>query len=394
MDSIIIASSSIDAGIGAWDLATGNELLRYKSCASPPHGLVSVGGRFLASSQLRDNHSSSGSGSVLYWSWHKPQPDVKSFPVEMIMPLVCDIGGNYIIGGGSSGYIYVWEVATGRLLNRWHAHYRAATCLVLSDDESLLISGAEDGCVRVWSFFMLFDEIGKAEAKHLYEHSFTEHTLKVTTVVVGYGGCNSLIVSASEDRTCKVWSLSRGKILRDILFPCIIDAIALDPGEHVFYAGGRNGKIYIAALNAASSPDSPYGKHIIGSLHDHSKGINCLAFCGDGTSLVSGSEDGLIRIWDTRSHNIIRILRHAKGPVNNILVVARPETILKSTASLGRKQQSLLPPPLEKYSSEEPIGTKAFIGGHTASVEQLDVTYLTEYVMNNQIKDIQQHGSA
>ncbi|KAL9255283.1 ROOT INITIATION DEFECTIVE 3-like protein, partial [Drosera capensis] len=192
----------------------------------------------------------------------------------------------------------------------------------------------------------------------------------------------------------QVWSLSRGKILRDILFPCIIDAIALDPGEHVFYAGGRNGKIYIAALNAASSPDSPYGKHIIGSLHDHSKGINCLAFCGDGTSLVSGSEDGLIRIWDTRSHNIIRILRHAKGPVNNILVVARPETILKSTASLGRKQQSLLPPPLEKYSSEEPIGTKAFIGGHTASVEQLDVTYLTEYVMNNQIKDIQQHGSA
>ena len=49
---------------------------------------------------------------------------------------------------------YMIQVASGRLLKKWHAHYRAVTCLVFSDDESLLISGAEDGCVRVWSLFM------------------------------------------------------------------------------------------------------------------------------------------------------------------------------------------------------------------------------------------------
>lgn len=45
-------------------------------------------------------------------------------------------------------------MATGRLLKKWHAHYRAVTCLVYSEDESLLISGAEDGSVRVWSLLM------------------------------------------------------------------------------------------------------------------------------------------------------------------------------------------------------------------------------------------------
>lgn len=386
-----MASSSIDAGIGCWDLQNGNEQLRYKSCSSPPHGLVSVGGRFFASSQLRD----SSSGFVLYWSFHKPQPEVKSFPAEPIKPLVSNSEGNYLIGGGASGDIYVWEVLTGRLLKRWHAHYRAVTCLTLSDDESLLISGAEDGCVRVWSLFMMFDDVRREESRHPYVHSFLEHTLRVTDVKSGHGGSNAVIISASEDRTCKVWSLATGRLLRNIVFPTIIDTIAIDAGEYVFYAGGGDGKIYIAALNAPATSSSEYGMHIVGSLADQSRAVTSLAFCADGISLASGSEDGLIRIWDTRIRNIVRMLRHGKGPVTNILVVRCPEIILKSQASLGRRNSSLLPAPLEKYArpTDEIVGTKAFIGSR-ASSNPATVSYLTEYVMNNQIKEIQQQGSA
>ena len=42
------------------------------------------------------------------------------------------------------------------------------------------------------------------QASQLYEHSFQEHTLRVTDIVTGYGGGNAIIISASEDRTCKV----------------------------------------------------------------------------------------------------------------------------------------------------------------------------------------------
>lgn len=33
----------------------------------------------------------------------------------------------------------------------------------------------------------------------------------------------------------------------------------------------------------------------------------------DGYLLVSGSEDGLVRVWETKSRNITRVFRHAKG---------------------------------------------------------------------------------
>ncbi|GAV72613.1 WD40 domain-containing protein [Cephalotus follicularis] len=396
---LVVASSSIDGGIGCWDLHTGAEQLRYKGCASPPHGLACVGHRFLASSQLRE--PSASSGSILFWAWPKPQVEVKSFPAEPIKPLAANSEGTYIAGGGSSGDIFLWGVATGRLLKKWHAHYRSLTCLVFSEDESLLISGSEDGCVRVWSLFMIFDDYGREQAGHIYVHSFTGHTLRVTDIVTGYGGGNAIVVSASEDRTCKVWSLSKGILLRNVVFPSVIDAVALDPGESVFYAGGRDGKIYIVALNAESTPSKIYGMHIIGSLSDHSKAVTCLAYSKEGNLLLSGSEDGMIRIWDPKSHNIIRMLKHAKGPVNNIVLVRQspylnPQTMFNAQAS-SRRRGSLLSPPLNKYvdSPDEDAGNTAIINLQSTNfVVPLDAQYLTCQMIKDQSKELQQQGSS
>lgn len=69
----------------------------------------------------------------------------------------------------------------------------------------------------------------------------------------------------------QVWSLSNRILLRNIQFPSIFDAITImDPGEHVFYAGGRDGKIHIAALSIADSSSSKsHWLHIISSLPSH-----------------------------------------------------------------------------------------------------------------------------
>ncbi|KAK1317100.1 hypothetical protein QJS10_CPA05g02334 [Acorus calamus] len=396
-DEVVVVSSSVaEAGIGCWDLRTGAEGLRHKSCASTPRGLCSVGRKFLASSQLRP----SSSGSVLFWSWDKPQAEVKSFPAEPINPLVSNSEGTFIIGGGSSGNIYLWEVSSGRLLKKWHAHYRAVTCLVLSDDESLLISGAEDGCVRVWSLLMLFDDLGTGMMKYLL--SFLEHTLRVTDIRSGHGGCNSIIISSSEDRTCKIWSLSKGTLLRSITFPCIINAIALDPAEHAFYAGGQDGKIYIAALNAVCNSSSSHGMYIIGSLSDHSKAITCLEFSMDGVTLVSGSEDGTVRVWDIQSHHVTRILKLGKGPINNVLIIREVlhpglQASVNAQVSVPRKRASMLmPPPLDKYinSADGDTENKTVVTLHPTCNEPLDVRYCSVNVMMNQIKELQKQGSS
>ncbi|WCJ35436.1 Transducin/WD40 repeat-like superfamily protein [Euphorbia peplus] len=396
-EEVVIASSSIDGGIGCWDLQTGGEHLRHKTCASPSHGLTSVGHRFLASSQIREPKASYG--SILFWSWSKPQVEVKSFPEEPIKPLVANSEGTYLVGGGVSGNLYFWEVASGRLLKKWRAHYRAVTCLVFNEDDSLLVSGSEDGSVKVWPLLMIFDDQQAEPTSQLFLHSFSGHTLRVTDVVIGYGGDNALIISASEDRTCKVWSLSTGILLRNIIFPSIIDAIALDPGEHVFYAGCRDGKIYFAALSDDGSSSKSQWQYIVGSLSSQSKPVTCLVYNTKRNFLLAGAEDGMIRVWNLRTRTIVRTFKHAKGPVNNIQIVRRPLYLNprgSSTVSTSlRKHGSQLPPPLDKYinSIDKNAGTDSVIC-LAADDSPLQNSYLSSQVIDDQIEELKRQGSA
>ncbi|XP_078443774.1 transducin/WD40 repeat-like superfamily protein isoform X2 [Wolffia australiana] len=370
---VVLASSPVDGDVGCWDLQTGAEQMRYRSCASAPHGLASVAGRFLASSQV----GNSSSGSILYWSWHKPQVEIKSFPVEPIVSLVSDPDGSFLLGGGSSGNIYIWEIGSGKLLRKWQGHYLAVSCLLFLDN-SLIASGSDDGCVRVWNLVSIFGERDNERMKDPFLFSFQEHALRITDIVSGFGSSNSILISSSEDRTCKVWSLSKGKQIRLITFPCIINAIALDPGEDVFYAGGRDGKIYLAALNATCPSNGKFDEYIITCLNEHSKAVTCLEITKDGLSLVSGSDDGTVRVWDIKSQRVIRVLKLRDGPVSNILLVQLPN----STSNLERVAKL---PSLDK--NLDPTGTLTAIRISPLNGPP-DFGYCSSRLMLNAIKEL------
>ncbi|TVU46444.1 hypothetical protein EJB05_05983 [Eragrostis curvula] len=311
---LVLAASSADAGVAAWDLRTGAEDIRLRPCASFPRALASVADRFLAAAQAPP--PGGNSGTVHFYHWDKPQVAVKSFPAEPIQVLIADPEGSYLIGGGGKGNLFLWQVASGELLHTWHAHYRAVRCLALYD--YLLVSGSEDGSIRVWDLIMLLDEQARLEANTSYLYNFSQHALPVTDIACFLVG---VVVSSSEDRTCKIWSLSEGRMLRSISFPAIIDSVALDPRSHIFYAGGRDGKIYVTAMGVDVNSHGSDDSSILGALDDHRyagylvdvhsvyKAVTSLAASSDGLLLVSGSEDGNVRVWDTRS------------PVTNVLII-------------------------------------------------------------------------
>ncbi|KAM3212225.1 hypothetical protein ACQJBY_065354 [Aegilops geniculata] len=309
---LVLAASSTDAGVAAWDLRTGAEAIRHRPCASRPRAIAAVAGRFLAAAQV----AAGNSAPIHYYHWDKPQVAVKSFPAEPIRALIADPEGNYLIGGGVSGDIFFWEVASGELLVRWHAHYRDVRCLALYD--MLLVSASEDGSIKVWDLLTMLDEQSRFEAKTPYLYNFNQHTLPVTDIACFHG---AIAVSSSEDRTCKIWSLSEGRMLRSISFPAIIDSVEIDPRSHIFYAGGRDGKIYVTAMGVDVSSQGRDDSSILGILDDHSKAVTSLTSSTDGLLLVSGSEDGNVRVWDTRSQQVTRKFKHSQGPVTNVLIV-------------------------------------------------------------------------
>ncbi|KAH9302211.1 hypothetical protein KI387_013794 [Taxus chinensis] len=327
VSEMVLACSPSAAGIvTVWDLSTGLELLHFHGCSSPRNAITTIGNdtSFFAASQVLEPFAISPP-SICFWTWSSPQIHHRIFPSEQIGPLACTSNGVYLAGGGYSGQIYIWELPSGQLTRSWHAHKNTVRSLILSDDESLLVSSGDDGFVSVWPLIRILDIAegldGETQLPCLY--SWAAHSFPVTGIASGIGGCNAVVVSCSLDCTLKIWSLGLGTHLRTLRLPCGINSIVVDPFEHALYAGGIDGRIYVAVLKVYFRGNDEISDEdgIIGSLFDHNGPITALSFRMDGTTLVSASEDCTICLWDTCTNCVVRMFNYSRGPVINILVL-------------------------------------------------------------------------
>lgn len=120
---------------------------------------------------------------------------------------------------------------------------------------------------------------------------------------LGFGENSAVLVTASLDRTIKLWTLTTGQLLRSITLPVGVTAVTLDAGEHTLLAGCIDGTIWEASLvgQQLAVPSAARGSaaaaattaSVIGGLgsccyEGHSKAISSLAITPDGEQLVSG----------------------------------------------------------------------------------------------------------
>lgn len=145
----------------------------------------------------------------------------------------------------------------------------------------------------------------------------SEHTLPVTSILIGQGEASAIVVTSSLDRTVKVHRMADGgRLLATASLPSGINCVALDAGEHAVYAGGSDGAVYEISLvgsgpnqpaaAAVSTSSSPAAVASLGymRMEGHSRAVNALAMSLDGETMVSGSDDGTACVWDLRSRQV------------------------------------------------------------------------------------------
>ncbi|KAK9008772.1 hypothetical protein V6N11_080250 [Hibiscus sabdariffa] len=322
---VVCSDKSTGIGITVWDLETGEQLLHIPTCAAAPHGLLCLRNHFIVASQS-NRHGSLGGGSIFIWPLNKPQSPLRSYTMEAICPISCTKDGIYIAGGAPSGNVYLWEVTSGRLLRTWHAHHKSLKCMVFSDDDSLLICGCTDGIICVWSMISLLDEELSGSSPILLHYS-SEHRSSITGLVTMSAGASSIFVSSSLDGSCKVWELVSGRLLRTLVYPTSVTAIALHPLEQLLFSGSENGKIFANVLDfgAVEDPFVTTEDHAF-VLKGHNESITALTF--SGFYLISASEDFTFCLWDILNRVVLRRFNNRKGALTNMVVI---------------KQSSLLP---------------------------------------------------
>jgi WD40 repeat protein len=123
-----------------------------------------------------------------------------------------------------------------------------------------------------------------------------------------------------------VWDLASGELLATFAFPSDICAVTMDPVEEYVYVGCGDGRIHRASLRPKIEGSAILQQVKVGASDGtflgHTLAVTCLTVSFDGCSLVSGSEDGTVRVWDTGSLQCIRMYDH-KGPVTCVTLVPR-----------------------------------------------------------------------
>lgn len=257
--------------------------------------------------------------------------------VKFVLPgkvNVLAVNGDYLIAGIKEN-IYIWQIATGKMLAMLSKHYQPVNCIKFIDDGSHFVSGGEDGQVIIWNLSSAIGDRYRVEGIEPL-HTFSDHALPVTDLWIGHGGLAAMLATVSKDRTCKIYDIASGVMLVSFVFQEMITAVTIDRLETGLFIGTSLGNIYHHRIQP---PPRTREYHITdedkinNKFAGHSKAVTCLATTLDEQTLISGSEDCNVMTWNIQSRSILKTIPH-KGAITNITLITTPQVMFNREIKL------------------------------------------------------------
>jgi WD40 repeat protein len=208
-----------------------------------------------------------------------------------------DDGTTVVVSGGEDGHVKVWNAATGDLVRDIAAHNEAVHSVdlgALPDGTAVLASsGGVDGVVRLWA---LRNE----------EPVFAQKRNRVNSVASlcfgELGDGTPVLASGEADGHVKLWDPVTGEPMNDIpAHDAAVSSVAfgaLPDGRTLLATGCDNGQIklwnpdttaQVFAIDAHSGPVSSVGFGVMTS-----RGV-----------MATGGSDGYVRLWDSETGSLV-----------------------------------------------------------------------------------------
>lgn len=237
----------------------------------------------------------------------------------------------YLIGGSITGKLYIWRLydGSGDLIRFIPAHFKAISHLKNSFDDHFIISASQDTSISVWC---LGDLISLREEDPKPFTEWNSHSLPVTQICSS--SMNDRMVSASMDRTIKLWSMTKKAMLKSYKTKSSVLCACFDLSEQFIFYGCEDGFVY-----AQSVTDEDRVERFQAFKYP----VHSIAFNSSGSMLLTGSSSGSVKSWahdenvvNSFSFSLTKTVDVGKGIVRQI--VARKRDFNAKVASIGGKR--------------------------------------------------------
>jgi WD40 repeat protein len=186
-------------------------------------------------------------------------------------------------------YQAVYGMGT-REVNRITGHTGDINCIAFSPDNSLIASASNDYTIKLW----------QANGKELA--TLPGHKLRVNSVAFSPDG--KKIVSGSADKLVKLWDI-QGNLIRTFTpHQDIVSSVTFSPDGEIIASGSIDQTIRFWDSQG----------QIIKTIQTNDGGVRSLAWSPDGEILASANNNGTVKFWN-RDGKLLATGKRHKDPV-------------------------------------------------------------------------------
>lgn len=192
--------------------------------------------------------------------------------------------GTMCTAGKLDHEVKIWDLSKKTHIGNLAGHLASISCMQM-DQYNTLITGGRDALLKLWDVeraVQVYDEGGTITENNedLCIHNFDAHVDEITALHFE----SDVLISGSQDRTIRQWDLNTGKCLQTL------DLNFTNRGPSGGLSTIRSNNPRSSVLLTRNEPP------VIGALQ-----------CYDA-ALATGTKDGVVRLWDLRSGQVVRTL--------------------------------------------------------------------------------------
>ncbi|RLU14873.1 hypothetical protein DMN91_012760 [Ooceraea biroi] len=201
---------------------------------------------------------------------------------QRISSIAVNPTGDWVaLGCSRAGQLLVWEWQSETYIMKQQGHRTNMDCLAYSPDGQYIVTGGDDGKVKLWNTLSGFCVL-----------TFHEHSSSIAGVL--FSRNRKFLASASLDGTVRAFDLARYRNFRTLTSPRPVQfsCLALDASDEFLAAGGQDVfDVYLWSMKLGT---------LLEILSGHEGPVASLAFNPNpaSTELVSASWDKTVKIWN------------------------------------------------------------------------------------------------
>jgi guanine nucleotide-binding protein subunit beta-2-like 1 protein len=208
---------------------------------------------------------------------------------HFVSDIVLSSDDTHVLSGSWDGTLRLWEIETGISKSIFKGHTKDVLSVAFSADNRHIVSGSRDKSVKLWNI--------KGECKFTIQED--GHTEWVSCVRFSPNLQQPLIVSTGWDKLVKAWSFPNLKLKTDLTgHTGYLNTVTVSPDGSLCASGGKDGNAMLWDLTE--------GKRLYtlpaGDI------VHCVVFSPAKYWLAAATQSS-IRIWDLESKDMVDEIR-------------------------------------------------------------------------------------